>query len=1079
MRMMMKIMILSGVFLLFVIQILVMPFLGSDEVNGISTFSSNMIIVDQSGSGDYTTISNAINNSNPNDTIYIKNGDYTGNHTIHHPLSVIGESKEFVKIRPLKEGNLYLFKLNSTHISFSNLTIIGDKNNGISQVCFYSDLNVNVSNLKIDNVNIFNISSAIMLYSACINLTLNCIEMNNSGIFMGFPYGDNAYRQNVTINNSTFRNSPITFPVNNFFYMSECNFINCSTATFSIGKGDESGNYICNNNNFFNVDHAGFQSHLIGDFTENIIIDSTFTTFLSRGRIENNFYDNVTEPFFFYYPDGLNVENNSIYNSGRAFHIWDSYQDGIVLKNNTIRNCEQGIILTRNQKSTFKNNILENCGFEINIRRLDLTDLEISNTNIVNGKPVLFEKDTSSFEIDNDFGQLILHNCQEFSIDNLNLSGSNNYPLIFCYESSNGEIINSMFEGQSEISLHSSNLIDIHNNDISNSSSIIIDETSSGCRIANNTFHCSNQSLFDEGNNQWDKDGNGNYWTSLNISDSNDDGIGDTVVNIPGGTNVDRYPLAPGVRLEWDMLTDRATTGEDIPIEITAENFNIEILENLSFSFGNLTSGFMRRDLDHTKTLQTVFLSVPENSVDPIEIMINTSDSLGKNSSIGPISISVYDNDPPELSLLSSTSTTQAGDNISITISANDNIGIDQVWAVIDGPETSRKPLSPLFGLWNLEFETEETYIGAISITIFANDSAGNTVDFQINDILIIDGNPPNILEDFTPIMVNTGETLTFSMLCDDTNGISWMNTDYKIEGALHSINMSKLGFNSHNSIHFPEDFDPMDYSGNWSYFLGNVSIPVDNDEVVEYRFSISDTSSNIINGPWKSVDILDSISPVIEIKFNSTEYNTGDIIDINFSISDNIGIGEKWMNVYQNDKIIFNISDDGMVHYEIPSNLTGSIFIQAFAKDFTGNHISAKTDNIFISDNIAPTIGSIQDLQIKVGETMTITIEANDNIEITLIEWSVDTKAGSGPNINLTLGQPGYFILNITVMDAEGNVAYQDVNIEVIKEEKPNNEKVNALLFLIPGLLIIVIFITILLLIRRSKRNNQRHIEE
>ncbi|KAA0004469.1 MAG: PKD domain-containing protein [Thermoplasmata archaeon] len=47
----------------------------------------------------------------------------------------------------------------------------------------------------------------------------------------------------------------------------------------------------------------------------------------------------------------------------------------------------------------------------------------------------------------------------------------------------------------------------------------------------------------DSGINNWDNSGIGNYWDDYSGSDNNFDGIGDTTYPVPGGTNIDHYPL--------------------------------------------------------------------------------------------------------------------------------------------------------------------------------------------------------------------------------------------------------------------------------------------------------------------------------------------------------------------------------------------------------------------------------------------------------------------------------------------------------------------------------------------------------
>ena len=51
-------------------------------------------------------------------------------------------------------------------------------------------------------------------------------------------------------------------------------------------------------------------------------------------------------------------------------------------------------------------------------------------------------------------------------------------------------------------------------------------------------------SAIDNSTNSWDDDTAGNYYSDFNCTDSDGDGICDSVYRIFGGENVDRYPLA-------------------------------------------------------------------------------------------------------------------------------------------------------------------------------------------------------------------------------------------------------------------------------------------------------------------------------------------------------------------------------------------------------------------------------------------------------------------------------------------------------------------------------------------------------
>jgi parallel beta-helix repeat protein len=59
----------------------------------------------------------------------------------------------------------------------------------------------------------------------------------------------------------------------------------------------------------------------------------------------------------------------------------------------------------------------------------------------------------------------------------------------------------------------------------------------------NNIFESGEGNSYDDGNSQWDNAHEGNFWNDYTGNDDNNDGIGDTLYLIAGGSSVDNYPL--------------------------------------------------------------------------------------------------------------------------------------------------------------------------------------------------------------------------------------------------------------------------------------------------------------------------------------------------------------------------------------------------------------------------------------------------------------------------------------------------------------------------------------------------------
>jgi parallel beta-helix repeat protein len=78
--------------------------------------------------------------------------------------------------------------------------------------------------------------------------------------------------------------------------------------------------------------------------------------------------------------------------------------------------------------------------------------------------------------------------------------------------------------------------------------------------IYHNNFIDNYLGAYDDSNSIWNLNSKGNYWDDFNGTDDNNDGIGDTAYNIPGGSAKDQYPLmkpveTPGFEILLTMIS--------------------------------------------------------------------------------------------------------------------------------------------------------------------------------------------------------------------------------------------------------------------------------------------------------------------------------------------------------------------------------------------------------------------------------------------------------------------------------------------------------------------------------------------
>ncbi|MEA2054570.1 MAG: PKD domain-containing protein [Candidatus Thermoplasmatota archaeon] len=105
----------------------------------------------------------------------------------------------------------------------------------------------------------------------------------------------------------------------------------------------------------------------------------------------------------------------------------------------------------------------------------------------------------------------------------------------------------------------------------------------------NNTVHA-----YDSGMDNWDSGSIGNYWDDQEFEDNDFNGIGDSSYNIPGGINVDHYPLIRMVGLPVAYFTYIPSGGIDTWTEISFVDMSVDLDGNIvswtwDFGDGNTT----------------------------------------------------------------------------------------------------------------------------------------------------------------------------------------------------------------------------------------------------------------------------------------------------------------------------------------------------------------------------------------------------------------------------------------------------------------------------------------------------------
>ena len=157
------------------------------------SYTGNKLFVGGSGTGNYSKIQDAINNSQKGDTIFVYNGTYQENLEISKTIKLSGENRDNTIINGIGKTNTIHILIDS--VTISNFTI---NNSGT----FDAGVKINSNNNVVENCNIINCWDGIELSQSEKNIISNCCIAYNkwSGLY-SFKSSENIIDNCIVQNN--------------------------------------------------------------------------------------------------------------------------------------------------------------------------------------------------------------------------------------------------------------------------------------------------------------------------------------------------------------------------------------------------------------------------------------------------------------------------------------------------------------------------------------------------------------------------------------------------------------------------------------------------------------------------------------------------------------------------------------------------------------------------------------------------------------------------------------------------------------------------------------------------------------
>jgi parallel beta-helix repeat protein len=421
--------------LVVIVTILVLCFAG--------TASAGTLYVDDDGGADFTGIQEAINTASVGDTIIVHSGVYYENVVVDKSVTLIGNGHPVVDAGG-KEDAIALWADGITLVGFTAT------NSESSWGC--AGIKVISSNNTITGNNVRNNWNGICLDNSSNNtITWNNASSNDGGIFL-------RESSNNTITGNTFLNDGFRV---SYSYQNTVkdNTVNGKPLVYledvSDYKVEDAGQVIlvnCNNITVENLDLSDTSEGIeLWETEDSKVVNNTVCNNNGDGisLYESSNNNTITGNDVCNNRNGICLDNssnntitgNNVCSNDDGIHLFLSCNNNnIITGNNVSNNNYNGICLFDSSNNTITGNDVSNnkdCGIAFGGSNNTITGntfvndgLRVSysyqNTvkdNTVNGKPLVYLEDVSDYKV-KDAGQVIIVNCNNITIENLDLSNT-------------------------------------------------------------------------------------------------------------------------------------------------------------------------------------------------------------------------------------------------------------------------------------------------------------------------------------------------------------------------------------------------------------------------------------------------------------------------------------------------------------------------------------------------------------------------------------------------------------------------------------------------------------------------------